>query len=74
MIEDTYESILFWKKNLFMLPTGTAAKLCISEITDLMNTKTYNSPLKHLAFKAIHVMPSLRLQKPSKTSKSINIM
>ena len=25
-IQDAYERIVFWKKNLFMLPTGAAAK------------------------------------------------
>ena len=27
MTEDAYESILFWKNNLFMLPTDAASKL-----------------------------------------------
>ena len=34
-----------------------------------MNGWTNNSPLKNIAFTAIHVMLSLLLQKPSKTSK-----
>ena len=36
----------------------------------LMNGWTNNSPLKDIAFKTIHIMSSLLLQKPSKTSKS----
>ena len=67
-IQDGYECIVFWKKNLFMLPTGAAAKKCIAETIKLMNGWTNNSPLKDIAFTAIHVMPSLLLQKPSKTS------
>lgn len=35
MINNVYESIIFWKENLFMLPTVVEAKLYISEITDL---------------------------------------
>ena len=34
-----------------------------------MNGWTKNSPLKEIAFTPIHVMLSLLLQKPSKTSK-----
>ena len=42
--------VVFWKKNLFMLPTGTAAKKYISETTRLMNAWLNDSPLKDLAF------------------------
>ena len=69
-IQDAYERIVFWKKNLFMPPTGAAAKIYITETTKLMNGLTNNSPLKDIAFKAIHIMPSFLLQKPSKTSKA----
>ena len=60
-IQDAYERNAFWKKILFMLPTGAAAKKYISETTKLMNGWTNNSPLKDIAFKAIHIMPSLLL-------------
>ena len=62
------ERLVFWKKNLFMLPTGAAAKKYTAETIKLMNGWTNNSPLKDIAFTAIHVMPSLLLQKSSKTS------
>ena len=52
-----------------MLPTGAAEKKYITETTKLLNSWTYNSPLKDIAFMAIHIMPSLLLQKPNKTSK-----
>ena len=53
-----------------MLATGAAGKKYISETTRLMSAWLNDSPLKDLAFKAIHIMPNLLLQKPSKTSKS----
>ena len=54
-----------------MLPKGPATKKYITEATKLMNGWTNNnSPLKDIAFKAIHIMPSLFLQKLSKTSKA----
>ena len=36
-IQDACERIVFWNKNLFMLPTGAAVKRCIAETTILMN-------------------------------------
>ena len=36
-IQDAYERIVFWKKNLFMLPIGAAAKKYIKKTTKLMN-------------------------------------
>ena len=68
--QDAYVRIVFWKKNLFMLPTGAAAKKYITETTKLMNGWTNNLPLRDIAFKAIHIMPSPLLQKPSKRYKA----
>ena len=53
-----------------MLPTGAAAKKYIRETTKLMNGWTNQLPLKDIAFKSIHIMPSLPFQKLSKTSKA----
>ena len=65
-----YEKIVYWRKNLFLLPTGKAGKRYIDEITRLLNAWEQDSAIKHIAFKAIMVMPNLLLQKPSKKSKS----
>ena len=68
---DAYEKIVFWRKNIFMLPTGSIGKKYVVETTKLLNAWTSNSPMKDIAFKAIiHIMPSLLLQKPRKTSKA----
>ena len=53
-----------------MLPTGAAGKKFINEATKMINFWTDNSPLKLIAFKALHMIPALLLQKPSKRSKS----
>ena len=65
-----YEQIVYWKKNLFFLPTGKAGKLFIDELTKLFNAWINDSPLKKIAMKTVTIMPSLLLQKPSKESKS----
>ena len=64
-----YEKIVYWKKNLFMLPSGHVGKQFIGETTQLTNEWLHDSPLKDIAFKVIIIMPSLLLQKPSKKSK-----
>ena len=69
-INEIYEEIVFWRKNLFMLPTGRAGKSFIDEMEKLLNTWVDNTAMKDIALKAIMIMPSLLLQKPSKDSKS----
>ena len=65
-----YEQVVYWKKNLFLLPSGKAGKQYIDETTKLMNEWLHESTLKNIAFKAIMIMPNLLLQKPSKNSKA----
>ena len=36
-INETYEKIIYWRRNLFMVPTGKAAKEFINEVTRLLN-------------------------------------
>ena len=70
LIDSIYNKIVFWPKNLFLLPSGACGKRYIKEITRLLNEWVSDSPLKDISFKAIVIMPNLLLQKPSKTSKS----
>ena len=69
-LKSCYEEIVFWRKNLFMLPKGSSGKDYIKELTRLINEWVAESPVRECAMYAIHVMPALLLQKPSKTSKS----
>ena len=61
-----YEQIVYWKKNLFLLPTGKAGKLFIDELTKLFNAWIDDSPLKKIAMKSVMIMPSSLLQKTLK--------
>ena len=63
-----YDFIVYWKKN--MLLTGRAGEDYIDEITRLLNAWIQDSAMKHITFKAIMVMSSLILQKPSRYSKA----
>ena len=69
-LKEAYEQIVYWHKNVFMVPTGASGKRFINEITRLFDYWTNDTPLKSIALKAIHVMPALLLQKPSRKSKA----
>jgi len=69
-LEDIYEQVVFFRQNLFKLPSGSAGKEFIREITRLVKAWNSNSILVDIAWKCIMVMPALLLQKPSKLSKS----
>ena len=69
-LSQVYEIVVFWRKILFLLPSGKAGRKFIGEVSRLMSEWLHDSPLKDIAFKAIMVMPSLLLQKPSQKSKS----
>ena len=68
-LADTYEKIV-WKRNLFTMPSSETGEKYIEEITRLLKLWIQDSPLKAIAFKAIHVMPTLLLQKHTENSKS----
>ncbi|XP_066919036.1 uncharacterized protein [Clytia hemisphaerica] len=70
LINNSYEKIVYWRKNLFKLPSGRTGKDFIREVTRLLNAWIEDSPLGVVSMKAVHIMPALLLQKPSKTSKA----
>ena len=61
------ESIL--EKEFLSVITRVCWKKVIEETNKLMNEWLHDSPLKDIAFKAIMIMSSLLLQKPSQKSK-----
>ena len=65
-----YDKVVFWRKNLFLLPSGSCGKRYVEETIRLLNEWIHGSPLNGISFKAVMLMPNLLLQKPSKNSKS----
>ena len=65
-LEEAYEQIVYWRKNVFMVPTDVSGKTFINEITRRFDQWTNDTPLESIALKVIHVMPALLLQKPSR--------
>ena len=68
-VRGTVFKIVHWKQNLFMMPNGAPGKKYIEEITRLLKLWIQYLLLKSIALKAIHIMPALLLQKPSKNLK-----
>ena len=69
-VSSIYEKIVYWKKNIFLLPTGKRGRCFINERTRLIDTWIRGLQLKNIALKAVMIMPCLLLQKPSKYSKA----
>ena len=68
-IQHVYDKIVYWRKNIFMVPSGKDGKKNIKEITRLINVWRDDSPLENIALKGIHVMPALLLHTFNKTRK-----
>ena len=69
-LEEVYNQIVYWRKNVFMVPTDAARKNMFDEISRLLNLSTSNTPLKNIVLKAVHVKPALLLEKPGKMPKA----
>ena len=66
-----YEEIVFWRKNIFKLPSGAAGKNYVREMTRLIQIFTgENNPISDIALKAVMLMPALLMQKPSRKSNA----
>jgi len=59
-----------WKKNTFLLQTGASGKRFITETTRLIDNWNNKCSISNASLKLLFAMPSLLLQKPSKSSKA----
>ena len=72
-IDNAYNELMHWKRNLFDPPKGTPGKNFISELTKLINRWSSKSPNRDICIKALMVMPSLILQRISNKCKTSKI-
>ena len=70
VINNTYDEIVHWKRNLFKVPSGRHGKSFVVELARLFQAYADQSALETVALKAAMILPSLILQKPFQTSKS----
>ena len=69
-IDEAYNEIIHWKRNIFLIPSGAAGKLFVQEVTRLLQAFASDSAMEYIALKASFVMQILLLQKPSQKRKS----
>ena len=71
MVSDIYNEIVFWRKNVFMLPNGAAGKAFVKEVNRLIDAWNCESTCLHdIALKLVMVMPAILFQKPRLKSRS----
>ena len=69
-INAIYEEVIHWKPNLFLVPFGAAGTAFVNEFARLFQAFADGSSLECVCMKAITLLQSLILQKPSKKSKT----
>jgi hypothetical protein len=70
IINQSYNTIVTWRRNLFMVPTGAAGQDFVEELTKCINHFNLSTPMEEVALKLLMIAFPLLLQKPSKKSKS----
>ena len=71
IIDAAYEEIVYWRKNIFKLPSGAAGKDFIREMTRIIELWTnLDGKLHGIALKLLMLMPAILLQKPTRKSTS----
>ena len=69
-ILSAYEEVVHWRRNLFLVPSGSTGKSFVRELARLIRTLAEDSALAPVAMTAITTMPHLLLPKPTPKSRS----
>ena len=69
-INDIYEEIIKWRKNLFSIPSGQQGKKVIQLLSEWLSHYNNNTSFQGIALKVFMVISALMLQKPSAKSKA----
>ena len=69
ILENCYDTIIKWKKNVFTLPRGKCGEDFLKELTRLLDLFVHKTKWQRLAMLLIHVFIPLMLQKPNAKSK-----
>ena len=70
LIESFYDEGVFWRKNVFKIPSGKAGKAFIKLQTDWLSKFNTDTNFKGIALKVFMILPIILLQKPSARSKA----
>jgi len=63
-VNQAYEEVVFWKRNLFTIPYGQVGSEFVRETARLFYSFNSGNPLERIVMKAIAIMSHLLLQKP----------
>ena len=69
-VTNAYNEVIHWRRNVFLVPSGTTGKAFVSELARLMQSYADGSSLESIAMKASAIAQILLLQKPNRKSKS----
>ncbi len=69
-IHRAYSEVVHWKPNMFQIPSGTAGKRFVSELSRCFNAFAMESDQEAIAMEAAMVLPALMLQKTNPKSKA----
>ncbi|CAB4008847.1 Hypothetical predicted protein, partial [Paramuricea clavata] len=69
-INDAYDEITTWRKNVFLVPYGKIGRDFIDQITMHINDWNSGSENQHVSLKAVFVLLAVGLQKPNPKSKA----
>ena len=69
-MRDAYETVVHWRRNSFLIPSGKAGIGFVMELARLYQAYADDSALHSIAFTACCVFQVLLLQKPHAKSKS----
>ena len=72
-IENAFNKLVHWKRNLFDLPKRAPGKAFINELTKQINEWCSKLPNRDICLKSLIVMPSLILQRTSNKCKMSEI-
>ena len=68
-IRQAYETVVRWKRNIFLVPSGKAGEQFVREISRMFKAFGESTPLESIALTAAMTLPHLLLQKPHQKSK-----
>ena len=69
-INEAYEKVVYWQKNIFELPKGKNGKDFVNEMTTWIDRWSNKTKYREFAFKALFIMPNILLQRTSLKAKS----
>ena len=69
-INETYDEVIKWRRNLFKVPTGKAGQEFVTELTNCLKHFSAGTSLQPIALKMAMITFPLLLQKPSRKSKA----